>query len=150
MPTRSAYAGIVVGVDGSPSSDLAVRWAAREAVMRNVPLTVVHVSSPLAVCPPVSIPAELHRKHQEDAHKVVADAVKAAEDSVGDGKQPEIDTQLLVAAPVPALIELSKKAQMMVVGCRGQDALQRALLGSVSTAVVHAASNPKIDARQHL
>ena len=53
MPSRSTDAGIVVGVDDSPSSTLAVRWAAREAVMRNVPLTVVHVSSPLAVSPPV-------------------------------------------------------------------------------------------------
>ncbi|HZE16561.1 MAG TPA: universal stress protein, partial [Mycobacterium sp.] len=40
-------------------------------------------------------------------------------------------------------------AHMMVVGCRGQDALQRTLLGSVSTAVVHAARVPVIVARQH-
>ena len=142
MPSRSTNAGIVVGVDDSTSSTLAVRWAAREAVMRNVPLTVVHVSSPLAVNPPVPIPAGLHRKHEEDARKVLADAIKAAEDSVRHGNRPEIDTQLLVAAPVPALIELSKEAHMMVVGCRGQDAVQRVLLGSVSTGLVHHAHCP--------
>jgi nucleotide-binding universal stress UspA family protein len=142
MPSRSAYAGIVVGIDDSTSSTLAVRWATREAVMRNVPLTLVHVSSPLAVYPPVPIPAGLHQRHEEDARKIVADAIKAAEDSVGDGNRPEIDTQLLVAAPVPALIELSKEAHMMVVGCRGQDAVQRVLLGSVSTGLVHHAHCP--------
>jgi nucleotide-binding universal stress UspA family protein len=142
MPSRSAYAGIVVGIDDSTSSTLAVRWATREAVMRNVPLTLVHVSSPLAVYPPVPIPAGLHQRHEEDARKIVADAIKAAEDSVGDGNRPEIDTQLLVAAPVPALIELSKEAHMMVVGCRGQDAVQRVLLGSVSTGLIHHAHCP--------
>ena len=142
MPSRSADAGIVVGVDESESSTMAVRWAAREAVMRNLPLTVVHVSSPLAVCPPVPIPAGLHQRHEEDARKVLADAIQAAEDSVRDGNRPEIDTQLLVAAPVPALIELSKEAHLMVVGCRGQDAVQRALLGSVSTGLVHHAHCP--------
>ena len=142
MPSRSADAGIVVGVDESESSTMAVRWAAREAVMRNLPLTLVHVSSPLAVCPPVPIPAGLHQRREEDARKVLADAIQAAEDSARDGNRPEIDTQLLVAAPVPALIELSKEAHLMVVGCRGQDAVQRALLGSVSTGLVHHAHCP--------
>lgn len=35
--------GIVVGVDGSPFSKAAVWWAARDAAMRDVALTVVHV-----------------------------------------------------------------------------------------------------------
>ena len=34
---------IVVGVDGSPASKAAVCWAARDAAMRNVALTLVHV-----------------------------------------------------------------------------------------------------------
>ena len=42
MSGRTTHQGIVVGVDGSPSSRVAVRWAAREATMRNVPLTLVH------------------------------------------------------------------------------------------------------------
>jgi nucleotide-binding universal stress UspA family protein len=136
------HPGIVVGVDESASSTMAVRWAAREAIMRNVPLILVHVSSPLAVSPPVPIPAGLHRTHGENARKIVADAIKAAEDSVSDGNRPEIDTHLLVAAPVPALIELSKEAHMMVVGCRGHDAAQRTLLGSVSAGLIHHAHCP--------
>jgi len=36
MSVPRADSGIVVGVDGSPASDSAVRWAARDAAMRNV------------------------------------------------------------------------------------------------------------------
>lgn len=35
--------GIVVGVDGSPPSQSAAAWAARDAALRRLPLTVVHV-----------------------------------------------------------------------------------------------------------
>ena len=142
MSARSTHPGVVVGVDGSPSSTMGVRWAAREAAMRNVPLTLVHVSSPPAVWPAAPIPAELQRQHGEEARKVIADAIKVAEDSVADGNRPEIDSELVVAAPVPTLIDLSKEAHMVVVGCRGQDALQRTLLGSVSTGLIHHAHCP--------
>ena len=37
---------IVVGVDGSPAATAAARWAASEAAMRGVDLTVVHVVPP--------------------------------------------------------------------------------------------------------
>jgi nucleotide-binding universal stress UspA family protein len=43
---------------------------------------------------------------------------------------------------VPTLIDLSKEAQMIVVGCRGLGALSRSLLGSVSSALVHHAHCP--------
>ena len=43
MSTSETRRGIVVGVDGSAPSDAAVVWAAHEAAMRNVPLTVVHM-----------------------------------------------------------------------------------------------------------
>jgi len=142
MSGRSTHPGVVVGVDGSASSTMAVRWAAREATMRNVGLTVVHVSIPPAVWQAGLIPAELHRRHEEDARKVIAEAIKVAEDSVADGNQPKIHSELLCAAPVPSLVDLSKEAHMMVVGCRGQDALQRTLLGSVSTGLVHHAHCP--------
>ncbi len=142
MPGRNTHPGVVVGVDGSPSSTMAVRWAACEAAMRNVGLTLVHVSSWPAVWPAAPIPAELQRQHGEEARQVIADAIKLAEDSVADGNRPEIDSELVVAAPVPTLIDLSKEAQMVVVGCRGQDALQRTLLGSVSTGLIHHAHCP--------
>jgi nucleotide-binding universal stress UspA family protein len=38
---------VVVGVDGSAGSDLAVRWAADAASVRQLPLRVVHVVEPM-------------------------------------------------------------------------------------------------------
>jgi nucleotide-binding universal stress UspA family protein len=110
--------------------------------MRNVGLTLVHVVTPPTVWPAAPIPAELYRQHEDGARKVIADAVKIAEDSVQEGNRPEIDSELLFAAPVPTLVGLSKEAHMMVVGCRGQNALQRTLLGSVSSGLVHHAHCP--------
>ena len=49
MSKRITHHGVVVGADGSPSSRVAVRWAAHEAAMRHVPLTVVHVAASLPV-----------------------------------------------------------------------------------------------------
>ena len=43
MSKASTHPGIVVGVDGSPGPNVAVQWAARDAELRNVPLTLVHV-----------------------------------------------------------------------------------------------------------
>ncbi|HTX94580.1 MAG TPA: universal stress protein [Mycobacterium sp.] len=142
MSVRSTHSGIVVGVDGSPSSTMAVRWAAREASMRNIGLTIVHVSEPPALWPAAPIPAVIYQWHQEGVRTLVADAIKIAEDSVQQGNRPPIDSELLCAAPVRALIDLSKEAHMVVVGCRGQDALQRTLLGSVSTGLIHHAHCP--------
>lgn len=47
MSPQLSNRGIVVGVDGSPSSTVEVEWAARDAEMRNVPLRLVHVVVPL-------------------------------------------------------------------------------------------------------
>ncbi|WP_141564482.1 universal stress protein, partial [Mycolicibacterium palauense] len=48
MAEDTHHTGVVVGVDGSPAASLAVRWAADEAALRGVPLTVVHVLPPTA------------------------------------------------------------------------------------------------------
>ncbi len=142
MSCHSTHSGVVVGVDGSLSSTIAVRWAAREATMRNIGLTVVHVSDPPAVSPAAHMPAAVYQRYEEEARKIVADAVKVAKDTVPEGNRPEIDSELLCAAPVPTLIDLSKDAHMVVVGCRGQEALQRNPLGSVSTGLIHHAYCP--------
>ncbi|HWT49653.1 MAG TPA: universal stress protein, partial [Mycobacterium sp.] len=46
MSPRNAPLGIVVGIDDSPAARVAVQWAARDAELRNVPLTLVHAVSP--------------------------------------------------------------------------------------------------------
>jgi nucleotide-binding universal stress UspA family protein len=48
MSQRSLPRGLIVGVDGSAQSHTALRWAARDAVLRRAALTLVHV---LPYCP---------------------------------------------------------------------------------------------------
>jgi nucleotide-binding universal stress UspA family protein len=121
--------------------------------MRNVALTLVHAQTALvpattAMAWPAGPVLEESRQWQEDeARKIIGDAIKVVEDDADE--QPEINSERFVAAPVPTLVDLSKEAQMVVVGCRGQGALRRFLLGSVGTAVVHAARTPVIVARWH-
>src|SRR5262245_26613541 len=75
--------GIVVAVDGSPASDAATCWAARAAVMRNIPLTVVNVvTTPTATYPPVPYPESLGIWLEDRGHKAAAHAVKIAEDAM--------------------------------------------------------------------
>ena len=49
---------------------------------------------------------------------------------------------MITAGVLPTLIDLSKEANMIVVGCRGLGAIGRRLLGSVSSGLVHHAHCP--------
>jgi nucleotide-binding universal stress UspA family protein len=148
MSSRTPHSGVVVGVDGSAASRMAVRWAVREAIMRNVPLTLVHavrtgmVGSAAVGWPAASTLAELAQRQKDEGRQVIADAVEIVEDSAHDGEGPEVNSELFDAPPVPTLVDLSKEARMVVVGCRGHGAFGRALLGSVSTGLVHHARCP--------
>ena len=148
MSDRITHRGVVVAVDGSPSSQVAVRWAAREATMRHVPLTVVHVAPSLAVAastlawPAGRVPEEVLEIQENEARRVIADAIKVAKDDAAGSDRPEINSELLFGGPVPTLVDLSKDAQLVVVGCRGRTGQHRRLLGSISTGLIHHAHCP--------
>ena len=147
MSNRTVH-GVVVGTDGSPSSVAAVQWAAREALMRHLPLTVVHVASPVGVAvsslawPAGRVPEEVLEIQENEGRRFVADAIKAAEGSAGDSHRPEIDSELLFGGAVPVLVDLSKEAHLVVVACRGRTGRHRRLLGSVGTGLIHHAHCP--------
>ena len=132
---------IFVGVDGSSASKVAVRWAARDAWMRNAALTVVHVlPAPAETWPRTPPTVGLAQWQERQGNRIIADAIKIAQQSI-DGRS-HINSELLVGATVATLIDLSKEAEMIVVGCRGRGALQQRLLGSVSAGLVHHAYCP--------
>ena len=109
---------IFVGVDGSSASKVAVRWAARDAWMRNAALTVVHVlPAPAETWPRIPPPVGLAQWQERQGNRIIADAIKIAQQSI-DGRS-HINSELLVGATVATLIDLSKEAEMIVVGCRG-------------------------------
>ncbi len=148
MHSEIANPGIVVGVDGSPDSNAAMQWAVREATMRNVPLTLVYAATPVPGDSLVlkwtgdSVPAEFLAALGATSEQALADAVKLVEDMTDDRSRPLINNEVFSGSPVYALVELSTKADMVVVGSRGHGTLERVLLGSVSTGLVHHAHCP--------
>ncbi|HTY34441.1 universal stress protein [Mycobacterium sp.] len=143
MSTPTQGLGIVVAVDGSPAANAAACWAAREAVMRNVPLTVVHaVATPTATYPPVPYPESLAIRLEDDGKKAIMHAVKIAEDAMPADAKITVGRELVYSAPAPALIKMSDEAEMIVVGTSGRGLLARGVLGSVSSTVVRHANCP--------
>ena len=135
--------GIVVAVDGSPASDAATCWAARDAALRNVPLTVVSVvTTPTATFPPVPYPDSLGARLEEQGRKAAADAVKMAEDAMPTDRKVAVKSKVVFSTPAQALVKMSDEAEMIVVGSSGKGVLARGVLGSVSSSVVRHANCP--------
>jgi nucleotide-binding universal stress UspA family protein len=134
--------GIVVGVDGSPASNFAVCWAARDAALRHIPLTLVHMVNAVTMWPQVPMSAEAVVWQEDDGRRILDEAVKIAEDATKSYRRIEISSELRNSPPVPTLAEMSEEAEMVVVGSNGRGALTRVLLGSVSSGVVRRASCP--------
>jgi nucleotide-binding universal stress UspA family protein len=135
--------GIVVAVDGSPASTAAAGWAAREAAMRNIPLTVAHaVCTPTATFPPVPYPESLVTSLEDEGKKAIMHATKVAEEAMPADHAVPIGRKLVYAAPAAALLKMSHAAEMIVMGSNGRGVLARGLLGSVSSTVVRHANCP--------
>jgi nucleotide-binding universal stress UspA family protein len=134
--------GVVTGYDGSVPAGVAVEWAAGEARRRGVRLTVLHMADPALVIAggsagdPDPLDAAAARVSEEGAER----ARKAA-----DGL--EVGAQTHLARTVPALVEASREAALLVVGGRGHGELTGALLGSVAFAVAAHAHCPVVVVR---
>ena len=143
MSTSVTDYGIVVGVDGSASATAAVCWAARDAALRNVALTLVHVvDAAVAAWPQTPMPPGFGQWQDEQGQKCLNDAIKIAKESTQGAGPTRINSETFFSATIPALVRLSKEAEMMVVGCRGRGAFARTLLGSVSSGLVQRAHCP--------
>ena len=143
VSTTKRY-GIIVGIDGSPESDAAVNWAAHDAAIRGLPLTVVHVESPAAATwSQAAVLEESPGEQQADGRSLLAHASAIARDAIADTAQVHITGELLSSStPVPTLVEHSKDAELIVVGSRGRGALSRSILGSVSAGLIRHAHCP--------
>lgn len=144
MSEHDVRHGIVVGVDGSPSSDAAVAWAARDAALRGVQLTLVY-ALPGAMSPiwlDVALPQD-YWDFQDQQGREALDAARrvATEATAGTGPLRIVD-KAVPGHAVATLIEYSRHADLVVVGSRGLSKWGRRLLGSVSSSVAHHAHGP--------
>lgn len=127
--------GIVVGYDGSPGADQAVRWAAREARARGTTLTVCLAWTPDHLqLPAGSAMNEAARRHGQE---ILARVLPYAEAVLGPGR---VRSDLAAGSAAHVLCERSQTADMVVVGSHGHSELPGLLLGSVPWQVAgHAA-----------
>jgi nucleotide-binding universal stress UspA family protein len=143
MTDKAKKYGVLVCVDGSAASDAAVAWGTREAIMRDLPITLMYVVPPIMVGWPVGqLYSEMPDWQQDSAQHVIDQARKTLSASLGTSESPEIHTETVYSAIVPGLIEASKQAAVLVAGNQGLGAVGRLLLGSVTTGLVHYAHCP--------
>src|SRR5258708_5943384 len=99
--------GIIVGVDGSPASNAAVGWAARNAWRRNAALTVVHVvPAPAQTWPGTPLPVGLAAWQERRGNRILADATTIARESTEHGGRCQVNSELLVGSTVATLVDL--------------------------------------------
>ena len=143
MSAPITHSGVLVGVDGSPAARCAVDWAARDAAMRNVALTLVHAVQPIGLTlPRLTATTAFSRWQVEQGQKILDEAVETARATTPAGGPAQIETELLFSAAVPALVDLSKDADLVVVGSRGRGPIIRSLLGSMSSSLIRHAHCP--------
>jgi nucleotide-binding universal stress UspA family protein len=142
---------IVVGVDGSPGSDAALRWALDEARLRGSKLRVVHAYEEPQVplsdvglgaagipAPPVAGRDDVERLRasaEEQARSVIESALRRV---VGEGaERPEIERAARAGSAAQTLIDSGRDAELLVLGSRGRGGFLGLLLGSVSQQCAH-------------
>jgi nucleotide-binding universal stress UspA family protein len=136
---------VVVGIDGSPASEDACRYACAEASARRLPITLVHTWQPYPVYAdvlwnpvPWAGPPNDPELTGQSLLQTTAAMVKTIAPDV------ECHTLLLELPPAAALIELSKRAALVVVGGRDREGHEPGWLGSVALRVASQADCPVV------
>lgn len=140
---------IVVGIDGSPNSLAALRWAIKEAQLRKAAVDAVAVwSAPMLMFPLPDAGAPLYVDDDVVAatEQMLAEAVSTAR-ADAEAAGVEVHSAVVRGAPGSVLVERSKTADLLVVGARGHGGFTELLLGSVSSQAVHHAACPVVVVR---
>lgn len=139
---------VVVGVDGSELSGLAIGFAMEEAARRGAELVAVH-----AFLHPVSLqPGDIVPLVYDEDELQTDEARLLAESLAGwCERSPDVPVRRRVVrgSANRVLVEESKTAQLVVIGARGRGGFAGLLLGSVSHSVLHHAHCPVAIVRHH-
>ena len=139
---RTRDLGVLVGFDGSDHARSALQFGASEALRRKTTLTVVTAYAvPVPIYPNMaSLPSEPEdRARRKNAEATLDVAEKYLDDYAGD-----LILAVAEGNPTGTLADLSKQAQLVVVGARGRGGFIGQLLGSVAAALPAHAHCPTI------
>lgn len=145
--SESAHDAVVVGYDGSPASQNAAHWAAREAATRRRRLLIVH-----AFRWPITELAQLRSEAlalAEDPfrheYQKLVDAL--VEECRALEVRTEVSGEVVVGEPLDVLHRMSADANLLVLGSSGHGAVHHVLLGSTSAELVRLALAPVVVVR---
>ncbi|MEV0492607.1 universal stress protein [Streptomyces atratus] len=124
---------VIAAVDGSSHSYEALDWAAREAVRRGLPLTIVHARIPTR--------RTVQEAQQRTAEELLTESVRRVS-VIAPDLHPSILTPL--DFPVATLTALSGNASLLVLGSRGLGGFRSLLIGSNSLATASMATCPVV------
>lgn len=134
---------IVVGVDGSPTSIAALRWAARHARRSGEALEVVtgwEVPATIMITPRYT-----ESDYQAEAQNTLDQSLRWA---LGPEPDLPVESSLVQEPPGRALVAASEGAEMVVVGDVGLGGVLGAHQGSVASYVLRHARCPVVVVRQ--
>ncbi len=140
MSDVGGSAPIVVGVDGSESSKIALAWAIRQARFEGAPVDAV-IAWEYPAFYGWAPPATDQFDFAGNAAAVLADTVK---DVVGDDPPVAVTTRVVEGNAAQVLVDAARTARLLVVGNRGHGGFSEALLGSVSQHCTHHATCPVV------
>jgi nucleotide-binding universal stress UspA family protein len=130
---------IVVGMDGSPGSLMALRVALEEAKLRQAPLRVV-MAWQLSWSETALETPTLVKQVEEHAAETLEAALASVDHGRGTGV--EVSGELVNGHASTVLLEAAHDATLLVVGTRGTGGVSGTLVGSVAHAAIHHARCP--------
>ena len=132
---------VVVGVDESPQSVAALRWAAGYAAITQAELRLVHafVLEPSEM---YGSTAGLRDEIRRDAQSMLTELATAALGSPPGAGSWRLD--VVEGQPGPVLVERSQQADLLVLGTREHTGVRRLMHGSVSHYCLSHAHGPVV------
>jgi nucleotide-binding universal stress UspA family protein len=121
---------VLVGVDGSPSSRTALRWALAEGGRRGSTVEVLHAWEVPAIVGPAPGGYPYDTEALDQAARALLDTM--VEEATAEASGVAVERRAVGGGPAAALLDAAQGATLIVVGRRGLGGFRRLLLGSVS------------------
>ena len=137
----SEWKTIVVGVDGSPGSRMALTWAAAEAAEHGAELVVLNVWEH-TLMPPAGSVSVSERFVPDESQRTADELVQVIKEELGGEPSVLVQPRVKQGTAAKVLIEESANADLLVVGTRGHGGFAGLVLGSVSQHVAAYAQCP--------